>query len=74
MKMKTWIKKQGQQDTRERASMKKIVFWPKKVKQILQKIDIEKAKGPDSFTARALKQAAPEPAKLLAKLFLLGFI
>ena len=65
--------KQGQKDNRERASLKKIGIWPKKVKHILQKLDIEKAKGPDSIPARVLKQAALEPAKPLDKLYCIVF-
>ena len=49
------------------------MFWPKKVKQILKKLDIEKTNGPDSIPARVLKEAAPELAKPLAKLFQLCF-
>ncbi len=51
------------------ASIKKIAFWPKHVRKALARLDIEKATGPDSIPARVLKQAAPELAKPLARLF-----
>ena len=38
--------------TGRHAFLNKIVFWPKKVKKILQKLDIENANGPDSIPAR----------------------
>jgi hypothetical protein len=37
-------------------SLKKIRFWPKHVKKVLSRLDIEKATGPDSIPARVLFQ------------------
>ena len=45
------------------------MFWPKHVRKVLSKLNIDKANGPDSIPARVLKQAAPELAKPLARLF-----
>ena len=56
-----------------RTSLKKIVFWSKKVKRNLQKADLEKANGPDSIPAKVLKQATPELTKPLPKLVQLCF-
>ena len=51
------------------ANLKKIKFWPKHVRKVLSKLNIDKATGPDSIPARVLKQAAPELAKPFARLF-----
>ncbi len=56
-------------ERKTKASLKKIVFWPKHVRKVLSKLDIEKATGPDSIPARVLKKCAPELAKPFARLF-----
>ena len=51
----------------------KVVFWPKQVKKQLQKLDVNKASGPDGIPALVLRNAAAELASPLARLFQLCF-
>ena len=50
-----------------------VIFWPKKVRKQLTKLDINKASGPDGIPALVLRTAAAELATPLARLFQLCF-
>ena len=58
---------------RTTSTCSKVVFWPKKVKKQLMKLDVNKATGPDDIPALVLRRAAPELATPLARLFQLCF-
>ena len=49
------------------AKCKKVIFWPKQVRKQLQKLDVNKASGPDSIPALVLRNAAAELASPLAQ-------
>ena len=51
----------------------KVVFWPKQVKKQFQKLDVNKASGPDGILALVLRNAAAELASPIARLFQLCF-
>lgn len=51
----------------------KVVFWPKRVKKQLLRLDINKASGPDGIWAIVLRNAAAELATPLARLFQVCF-
>lgn len=58
---------------RTSAQYDKVVFWPKKVKKQLLKLDVNKATGPDKIPAIVLRKAAPELATPLARLYQICF-
>ena len=58
---------------RTTAKCKKVIFWPKQVRKQLQKLDVNKASGPDGIPALVLRNAAAELASPLARLFQLCF-
>ena len=58
---------------RTTAKCKKVIFWPKQVRKQLQKLDVNKASGPDGIPALVLRNAAAELASPLARLFRLCF-
>ena len=62
-----------QHTKRTNSKCSKVVFWPQKVRKQLEKLNVNKASGPDGIPALVLRTAAAELATPLAQLFQLCF-